>query len=77
VIVESTSAQRGRVEGEAERSDEMEPGTHVRAQPDDVSGVHRYLRCYQHDLEHQRRSSAVIGTSRVAVIDESRPWRSS
>ncbi len=52
VIVESTAAQRGTVQIEAERPHEMQPGTHVRAEADDVSRVRGDLRFDEHDLEH-------------------------
>src|SRR4029079_6892569 len=52
VIIESTPAQGSIVDREAERSDEVKPGTDIGTQPDDAAGVRGDLRLNQPDFEH-------------------------
>jgi len=50
-VVETGAAQIAIIDGEAERLDELQPAPGDRAQPSDVSGVGRYLRGDQNQVQ--------------------------
>ena len=52
VIVETGPPAGLGVERESKRLDKMQVGAGIRAQPDDVAGVRRYLRREENDAEH-------------------------
>ena len=52
VIVETGPPAGLGVERETKRFDKMQIGARIRAQPDDVAGVRRYLRREENDAEH-------------------------
>src|SRR4029079_7182815 len=52
VVVEPSPAQRGVVEVETERFDQVQTRAGVGAEPDDVAGVGRNFRLKKDDMEH-------------------------
>ena len=57
VIVEAGPPAGLGVEPETKRFDKMQVGTRIRAKPDDVAGVRRYLRREENDAEHRLKLS--------------------
>ena len=54
VIIEAGPLQACIIEGKAQRSDQMQPRTGVRAQANHVAGIRRDLGTMQDDIEHWR-----------------------
>ena len=52
VVIEAGALHPGRIELESERVNQMQGRTHIGAQPNDITGVRRYFRLIEDQMEH-------------------------
>lgn len=64
MIVQPGASQPGILKLKTERMNEVEPSACVRAEPDDIARVGRYLRLLQHDMKHDQSARQHPGGQR-------------
>ena len=63
VVIEPCPPQAGIIETESQGMYEVQTGARIGAEPDDITGVRRYLRLAEDDMEHPQAVLALTGSS--------------